>query len=70
MQFIVYQEGDGKWRWDLRCNNGWHIAHSGTSYKSWENCMSVVDVVRNSRLASIKTIPLKTVLSKAKTSDA
>ena len=56
MEFIVYEEAPGAWKWDLMCDQV-KIATAGTTYKTWENCLSAVDVVKGTRFTLVRSIP-------------
>lgn len=46
MEFEVYQDKAGEWRWRLKAENNKIVADSGEGYNSKQGCLDGIDVVK------------------------
>ncbi len=53
LQFQVFKDARGEWRWRLQAGNGKSIASSGEGYKSKKDCLSAIDLVKHANLADV-----------------
>jgi uncharacterized protein YegP (UPF0339 family) len=53
MNFIIFEDAPGAWRWQLVCGSGWIIAVSAESYISRTDCLYAVQVVKGAGMARI-----------------
>lgn len=53
MQYTVYQDADGFWRWQLIASNGLIAAVSSERYTSKNDCFNAIDLVKKSADAPI-----------------
>ena len=52
--FWVYVDEAGEWRWNLRAANNLIIADSGGGYRSKEDCLHGISLVKGSADAPVK----------------
>ena len=45
MEFYIYKDTNGEWRWYLQAANGKKIANAGEGYKNKDDCMFAIDLV-------------------------
>ena len=53
MQYIVYKDAAGFWRWRLLAANNRIIANSGESYHNKQDCLHAIDLVKGSYAAPV-----------------
>lgn len=53
MQYIVYQDTDGFWRWQLIASNGLIAAVSSEKYTNKNDCFNAIDLVKKCANATI-----------------
>ena len=53
MQYEVYKDAAGEWRWRLRAANHEIIATSGEGYKNKADCLHGIDLVKSSAAAPV-----------------
>ncbi len=53
LQFRVFKDTLGEWRWQLLAANGMPVASSGEGYKSKQDCVSAIDLVKSAANAEI-----------------
>ena len=56
MQYQVYKDSQGYWRWRLLAANNRTIADSGESYYNQADCVSGLNLVKQSYNAPVKYI--------------
>lgn len=57
MEFEIYQDAAGEWRWRLQAANNRIIANSGDGYKNKNDCIDiVVTIQRDVAGATMKVI--------------
>jgi len=53
LEFEVYRDMAGEWRWRLWSENGRKIASSGEGYRNKADCLRGIEIVQSSNGASI-----------------
>jgi len=53
MAYYVYKDANGHWRWYLLAANNRKIANSGEGYWNKADCLSAIDLVKNSKSAPV-----------------
>lgn len=53
MTYYYYKDANGEWRWRLKSSNAKIIADSGEGYKNESDCLAGIDLVKNSKDASV-----------------
>ena len=53
MQYQIYKDVGGFWRWRLKASNGKIIADSGEGYFNKSDCLHAIDLVKSSKLAPV-----------------
>lgn len=54
MQYEVYKDAAGEWRWRLRsANRSDYIANSGEGYKNKSDCLHGIELVKGSADAKV-----------------
>jgi len=48
MNYIIYKDKTGEWRWYLKAANGNKIADSGEGYKNKKDCLDAIELVKGS----------------------
>ena len=48
MNFHVYKDNAGEWRWHLKSANGQIIADSGEGYVNKQDCLNGINLVKES----------------------
>jgi uncharacterized protein YegP (UPF0339 family) len=56
MTFYIYTDGDGRWRWYLKSDNGRRIADSSESYLDEETCISAIALIQASIVAKVVSL--------------
>jgi uncharacterized protein YegP (UPF0339 family) len=46
LQFIVYKDTEGRWRWHLLANNDRTIAVSSESYAEKADCLNIINEIK------------------------
>jgi uncharacterized protein YegP (UPF0339 family) len=54
MTYIYYKDNKGEWRWRLKASNGRILADSAEGYKNKEDCLTDIDIVKQSSNAPSK----------------
>lgn len=49
MQYVLYKDANGEWRWRLVAANGKNIASSGEGYANKADCLHAIDLVKSSK---------------------
>lgn len=55
MRYKVYKDARGEWRWRLLAANNQIIATSGEGYQNKQDCLSAIELVKNSRSAPVES---------------
>lgn len=55
MQYVVYTDAQGYWRWTLFAANNKKIANSGEGYFNKQDCLHAIDLVKGSASAPVYT---------------
>lgn len=55
--YNVYKDASGQWRWQLVAANNRIVADSGEGYHNKQDCLSAIELVRNSKDAPLKERP-------------
>ena len=50
MQYIVYPDKRGEYRWQLQANNNKVIADSGEGYKNKSDCIHAIELVKGTNI--------------------
>jgi uncharacterized protein YegP (UPF0339 family) len=53
MNYKLYKDSTGQWRWKLRSANGNTIADSGESYWNKADCLAGISLVKGSSTAPV-----------------
>ena len=53
MNFFIYKDQAGYWRWNLKAANGLKIADSGEGYVQKSDCIYAIGLVQSSTNAPI-----------------
>lgn len=53
MQYYIYLDSAGKWKWFLEAQNGKKIADSGEGYFNKQDCLQAISLIQGSALALI-----------------
>lgn len=53
MQYHMYRDAAGLWRWRLLAANNRRIADSGEGYYNKQDCRSAIDLVKTSAVAPV-----------------
>ena len=53
MNFYMYKDNAGEWRWHLKSTNGQIIADSGEGYVNKQDCLNGINLVKESNSAQI-----------------
>lgn len=48
MKFHVFQDTDGRWRWQHTSADGEIIATSGEGYESEADCLAAIQIIKSS----------------------
>jgi len=56
MEFQLYKDKAGEWRWRLLARNGESIATSGEGYKNKADCRHAIDLVKASADAEVTEV--------------
>lgn len=54
IEFVVYKDKAGLWRWQLEAGNNWIIADSGEGYEDDTSVEKVIKIIQNSAKAKIR----------------
>jgi len=53
VEYNVFKDVSGKWRWRLKASNGKIIADSGESYYNKSDCLDAIKIVKSSASAGV-----------------
>jgi uncharacterized protein len=53
MNYWIYKDKAGEWRWYLKAANNRKLADSGEGYKNKQDCKDAIDLVKGSSGASV-----------------
>lgn len=56
MNFYIYKDRIGEWRWYLKASNGLKIADSAEGYKAKESCLAGIALVKAANMAQVYEI--------------
>ena len=56
MNFHVYKDNAGEWRWHLKSANGQIIADSGEGYVNKQDCLNGINLVKESNSSPVDEI--------------
>ncbi|MGD9710450.1 MAG: YegP family protein [Thermomicrobiales bacterium] len=54
MTYWIYIDRNREWRWQLVATNGRIIADSGEGYVHRNDCLTAIELVKNSKAAPVK----------------
>jgi uncharacterized protein YegP (UPF0339 family) len=57
MSYSVYKDATGQWRWRLVAANNRIVADSGESYHNKQDCLSAIELIKNSKNAPVNEKP-------------
>lgn len=52
MQFDVFKDKAGEWRWNLKADNNKIIADSGEGYVNKQDCLAGIELVKGGAIAA------------------
>lgn len=61
MQYLVYKDNAGEFRWKLQADNGKTIAVSSEGYKRKADCLYSIQLIKNSCSTTTPVVEIKTV---------
>ena len=53
MRYVVYKDAQNYWRWYLLAANNRKIANSGEGYVNKQDCLSAINLVKQSASAQV-----------------
>ena len=53
MQYTIYKDTQGYWRWNLKASNYRKIADSGEGYSNKADCLAAINLVKGSSAAPV-----------------
>jgi len=53
MEYHVYRDRAGYWRWSLKASNGLKVADSGEGYVNRSDCLRAIVLVKSSNAAPV-----------------
>lgn len=56
MQYVMYKDSAGYWRWYLLAGNNRKIANSGEGYYNKSDCIAAINLVKGSGQAPITEV--------------
>jgi uncharacterized protein YegP (UPF0339 family) len=56
MNYEMYADARGEWRWSLQSGNGRKIANSGEGYKNKQDCLAAIELVKSSMFAEVREL--------------
>lgn len=56
MEYLVYNDRVGEWRWQLRAGNNRIIADSGEGYRNKADCIAAIQLVKQSADAPVREL--------------
>lgn len=56
MEFQLYRDTQGHWRWRLVAANNRKIADSGEGYWNRQDCLSAIEFVKSSQNAPVREV--------------
>lgn len=54
IEFVIYKDHAGKWRWQLEAGNNGIIADSGEGYSERESAEKAIKIVQKSSTANVR----------------
>lgn len=59
LNYEIYQDKSGQWRWRLVTVNKRGIAESAEGYYNKQDCLDAIDLVKGSSYAPVRDVKLK-----------
>jgi uncharacterized protein YegP (UPF0339 family) len=56
MEYVIYKDRTGDWRWQLQAANNRVIADSGEGYRNKADCYAGISLVKGSAAAPIREV--------------